>query len=75
MRTNSDKLNNLLLLAEKDLDIWLYYTNTKTLEEFYSKEEQIKNKSIHSYDDVIRQIQYIDKIKLKIRTINATRQN
>ena len=66
MRTTKDKLINLLEKAKKDLNTWLYYTNSSSVEEFYTKADEIKKQSFHKYDDVIRQISYIEKLESKI---------
>ena len=61
-----EALNKVLVKAQEDLKIWLHYTDSSTLEEFFNKADEIKIKSFHKYDDVIRQIQYINKIQNKI---------
>ena len=61
-----EELNRVLIKAQEDLKIWLHYTDSSTLEEFFNKSDEIKIKSFHKYDDVIRQLQYINKIQNKI---------
>lgn len=66
MKTTKDKLLNLLEKAKKDLSVWLYYANSSSIEEFYTKADEIKKQSFHKYDDVIKQISYIEKLESKI---------
>ena len=61
-----EELNKVLVKTQEDLKIWLHYTDSLTLEEFFNKSDEIKIKSFHKYDDVIRQLQYINKIQNKI---------
>lgn len=62
-----DKLQRLHTKAVEDLKIWLYYADCSTVEEFYEKSEDIKKISFHKYDDVLRQLSYIQKIANKIQ--------
>ena len=60
------KKTYLLNKAREDLKIWLYYADSSTLEEFFKKADEIKNQSWHKYDDVIKQISYIEKLESKL---------
>lgn len=66
MKTTNDKLNSLLIKAKADLNIWLYYADSSSVDEFLKKADNIKNKSFHKYDDVIKQISYIKKLEAKL---------
>ena len=65
-----DKLLRILERAKKDLEIWLYYCGCSNIEEFENLSEQriceIVESSFHKYDDVQRQIKYIQKIENKL---------
>lgn len=50
-------------VAKKDLEKLLLYANVKTIEEFYEKSDSIKNKSYHTYNDVIDHLNYMEKLK------------
>lgn len=60
------RLRRLLKKAWEDLEIWRYYADypsRKTLEEYI-----IRGEFIHKYDDVIRQIHYIQTLERCIKT-------
>lgn len=63
------KITNLLNKAKEDLEVFLHYTNSSSVEDFNSKIEEIKKLSFHKYDDVIKQISYIEKLETKINQI------
>ena len=62
-------LNKLLKWAERDLTTWLYYTGCKNLQELKEREDEIKMLSYHKYEDVMRQLDYIDNLKHRIRNL------
>lgn len=67
-RTIKEKLENLLNNAKKNLNISLYYVNCENLECFLQNKEEIKNNnSFHKYDDIIKNINYIEKLEKKLK--------
>ena len=73
MNYNKDKLLRTLDKANKDLECWLYYCGCTSLEQFVNLSEkricEITESSFHKYDDVKRQIKYIQKIEDKIQKL------
>ncbi len=64
--TQQNKLQNLLTRAKIDLEKWLKFANVSTLDEFYTKEEEIRQTSYHKYHDVIEHLNFIKKIEVKL---------
>lgn len=52
-----------IVIAKKDLNMWLYYAGVQTVDEFYIKADDIKSKSYHTYNDVIDHLNYIKKLE------------
>jgi hypothetical protein len=57
------KISDMILIATKDLDMWLYYAGVESIEDFYKQEKDIKDKSYHNYNDVIDHLNYIKKLE------------
>jgi len=58
-----NKIIKAIKIAQKDLSMWLYYAGVKTVDEFNSKSEEIKERSFHRYNDVIDHLNYIKKLE------------
>lgn len=67
MRTIVDKLSNLVCKAKEDLEIWLYYNNVTTIDDFFS----IKPNDSIAYYECKRQIAYMNKIISKIEQLKG----
>ena len=57
------KISNMISIAKKDLNMWLYYAGVKSIEDFHKQEKKIKDKSYHNYNDVIDHLNYIKKLE------------
>lgn len=66
MKKQTNKLNSLLTRAKQDLNRWLRFADVCSLDEFYKKQESIKQNSYHKYQDVIDQVTFIEKIEMKL---------
>lgn len=60
---NKNKIDKLIDSANKDLIKWLSIANVNNLNEFYLKENEIKNQSFHKHNDVVKHINYIHKLE------------
>lgn len=69
-RTTKEKLENILNNAKKNLNISLYYVNCESLEHFLKNKKEIKkNNTFHQYDDVVKNIKYIEKLEKKLKEL------
>lgn len=56
-------ITRMMKTTSEDLQKKLHYLNLSTVEEFYTKQEEIKLSSWHKYDDIVFLIEQYKKLR------------